>query len=352
MPRRRGDEIDWEAEETLVKARARVLRRMKPHEVTVEMWLSAHHLLFPDERSERTRRVEMSMLRGLRKAHGKVKMMEFTPMQAQAWALKHPGHVRYLKRAWRKAVLMQCAPMNVWNVVELPRAKGERRRPPTADELNRSLIACRAFAEGRDPWWRLFGLMIEVAAYTGAREGGLIRLTRPDVDLEARRATVTEKGDKTRQVVLCGPSLQAMSAASTFEWPWCECAATLVNGSACTQCGKLALFQRYPNRPSKPERHSPLVRAHIFRWKDGTLLTADRVQKAWREVQGDFPHPFHSLRHYAATWLAAQGVDPLDIAVQLGHMDREGRPYERLVKRVYDHPDPNVALERVAERVA
>ena len=50
-------------------------------------------------------------------------------------------------------------------------------------------------------------------------------------------------------------------------------------------------------------------------------------------------------------WLAAQGVEERDIAVQLGHTDAMGRPYTRLVQRVYVHPSHDAALERIEEAI-
>jgi integrase len=324
-----SDRVDWPAEEKLAKQRARVLPRTKPAEVTVEVWLSCYHLLFPDGRSEVTRRHNLDQLRPLRRAHGKVRMVEFTPMMAQAWALEHPTQVPFLKRAWRKAVLMQVAPVNVWRLVEMPRRTKEKRRPPTDVELARIRQECllRArtpvSAQQLRPWptlWPTFYDMVTVAAYTGTREGGLIRLRRPDVDLDAGRMIVTEKGAKTRTLVLCGPGLEAVRRA-VEQWE---------REDAWMTAPRNPLLWLSPRREP---------------------LSNQLVQKAWREVRGDFPHGFHALRHYAATWLAAQGVDPLDIAIQLGHTDSQGRPYERLVRRVYDHPDPDAALARLADKV-
>jgi integrase len=311
--------VDWPAEEKLAKQRARVLPRMKAAEVTVEMWLSCYHLLFPDGRSEITRRHNLDQLRPLRRAHGKTRMAEFTPMMAQAWALEHPTQVPFLKRAWRKAVLMQVAPVNVWRLVEMPKRVKERRRPPTDEELFAILGRATDLGGERDEWWLGFRSMIQVAAFSGAREGGLIRLRRSDVDLEAGRMVVTEKGEKTRTLALCGPGL-ASAALAVARW-------------------------------EMEAQHKVRRREELWLSQSGGPLTNQLVQKAWREVRGDFPHGFHALKHYAATWLAAQGVDPLDIAIQLGHTDAAGRPYERLVRRVYDHPDADAALARLASKV-
>lgn len=306
--------IDWQAEKRLAKKRARVLTMTPTEEVSVGVWLSAYLELFPSERSVKAEREHLSMLRTFRNAHAKIPVCEVTPLLAQSWALEHPGQVRHLSRAWRKAVIMGVANVNVWRLVTLPRRTDERRRPPSELELRGILDRCAAREE---MWWRSFADMIEVAAYSGAREGGLIALRRSAVDLGAGRMILTEKGGKTRTVVLCGPAREAMERRIADALPLLP-------------------------RPA---------RWLVFRNRKRAALSAWTVQEAWREVRGDFPHGFHSLRHFAATWLQAQGVDARDVAIQLGHTDAQGRPQVRLQERVYVHPDHEPALQRIEAAV-
>lgn len=321
MTRRKGDRVDLVAERRLAVKRARVLVKQEPHEISVEMWLSSYRGLFPDERTQKAREDEAHMLRPFRRVHGGKKMWEVTAMMAQGWALRHPGQVPWLRRAWEKAVLMQVAPVNVWRVVELPKRTTPRRRAPTDGEFTSILANCAN--RGADGWWVSYHDLVVVAAYTGARQGGLLALRRGDVDAEAGRMTVTEKGGKTRELVLCGLARVAMERQLAYTIPRLHIA------------------------------HNDLgLRALVWRGPDHRELTPYRVQKAWRQVCGDFPGPFHCLRHYATAWLERQGVAPLDIAVQLGHIDAQGRPYTRLVERVYGHPEAADALERVARAVA
>lgn len=317
--------VDWTAEKKLAKKRARVLAMMSDPEgeVTVELWLSSYLELFPSERSVGAERQHLSMLRGFRTAeaseHGAMKVARVTPMLAQQWALTcSPNQIRHLSRAWQKAVVMGVANTNVWRLVTLPRRQKAPVCAPTAEELRGILRQCETRSLAGESWWIAFADLIEVAAYSGAREAGLMGLRRSAVDLAGGRFTVTEKGEKTRTIVLCGPGRDAMRRRLDAALP----------------C--LAM----------PARHM------VFLNRRRELLTAYVVQDAWRQVRGDFPHGFHSLKHYAATWLRAQGVSADDVAIQLGHTDAAGRPQAQLQQRVYVHPDHSLALERIDMAVA
>lgn len=294
------------------KAQARQMRTMAPERISVDTWLGGYRCLFPETRSDRTVNDHAIMLMPFRRAHGSKRMHEITAIEAQAWTLKHPAQVKLLRQAWAKAVVMRVAPFNVWAIVEKPPRAKPKVRPPTTGELAAALFNARGgdgdgVCESHTP----LSDLILVAAYSGARQSGLLGVRRSHVDLEAGRMTVTEKGEKTRSVLLLGDAPEVV-ARQMRRRP--------LGGSA---------------------GNDPIL------WK----MTTKTLQKQWRAVRGDFPHGFHSLRHFHATWLAERGVDALDIAVQLGHTDSEGRPYERHVRRVYEHPDPEMALGRIAAKV-
>lgn len=298
-------------EQKRAKAQARAILKLAstPEKISVDTWLGGYRHLFPETRSEPTIWDHIVMLRPFRKEYGEARMHEITAIEAQAWALKRPAQVKLLRQAWAKATVMRVAPFNVWAIVEKPPREKPRVRPPTWEELNSALS--RAGLSPSMCAHTSLSDLIEVAAFSGARQSGLLAVRRSHVDLEAGRMTVTEKGEKTRQVLLLGPSIDAIGR----------------------QMRRRPLGGSLGNDP--------------VLWK----MPAKTLQKQWRAVRGDFPHGFHSLRHFHATWLAERGVDALDIAVQLGHTDSEGRPYERHVRRVYEHPDPELALARIAASV-
>lgn len=59
------------------------------------------------------------------------------------------------------------------------------------------------------------------------------------------------------------------------------------------------------------------------------------------------PGTFHSLRHFYASYLLDHGVAELDVAVALGHFDREGRPNSELVRETYGHANHLKAIARI-----
>lgn len=290
---------------------ARKIERLPPQNVTVNLWLTGWREFFPGRRNERSEQDITLMTAPFIRAHGKKLLTAVSPLMAQRWAMKHPHQVKPLRASWEKAVAMQIIPYNVWKVVEFPKREHPPGYPvPKQEELDAALRRCR----DKGGWWLSYADIIELTAYTGARSGGICSLRRSAVDLRSRRVTVREKGGKVREVALLGPAQDAAKRA--------------LYRSVCHE--DFLLFHTKWHRPH----------------------TRESLGAAWRAVRGDFPGPFHSLKHFAATWLSAQGADERDIAIQLGHFDRAGRPNVQLVRRVYNHPSHEDALARIEAIVA
>lgn len=259
--------------------------------------------LFPGRRTEETTEHYVAMCAPFVRMYGHLALGAVDFPLAQTWSLKHPGHVPYLRRMFGKAHQAGLLTENVWERVEVF-AESAPRVPPPPEVLIAILAECRR----RGGWWADdFGPMVEVAAYTGARSSGLARVMVTDVDLERRRMTVTEKGEKTREVALLGPSLETMRA---------RCAVRI---------------------------------GRVFSTRTGRRHNVETVGVAWRDVAGavGWDGVFHGLKHYVATWLTDLGAAENDVAIQLGHTDKQGRPYPELVRRNYSHPDPELALQRL-----
>lgn len=291
-------------------AAAKAVRGTPAAEVTVELWLRAWREFFPGERGEQTVAHDDYMLAPFQRRHARRLLRSITRLEAQEWASAHPSQLRYLRAVFEKARDVGLVDENVWDRARRPRGSGRVILPPSEAQLEDAIWNAR----GRGGWWaEEFAELVTVAAFTGARLGGLARLRLSDVDLPGRRLTVTEKGGKTRTIALTARAYDALGRRR----------------------GALRLSVD----------RDPLV----FRSQLRRPLTRGSVGEAWRAVRGEFDGSFHSLKHFAASWLLEQGLSAEDVAIQLGHVDAAGRPYTRLVKRVYGHPDHDRALARVAE---
>ena len=81
-------------------------------------------------------------------------------------------------------------------------------------------------------------------------------------------------------------------------------------------------------------------------------VTKQYFRYYWKKAREEVELPWlwtHDLRKFCATHLLNSGATDLDVAVQLGHVDRQGRPNPELVRAVYGYPDLDRALDRVAE---
>jgi integrase len=171
------------------------------------------------------------------------------------------------------------------------------------------------------PWLHTLVLL---GVATGARLGELLALRWTDVDLDegtarigasrrvvAKRMEVkapkTEAGTRT---VALGPATVAALRRLRAE----QAGRRLVLGGAYDAAADLVICKP-DGRPYRPDSASTMFRA--FADKAGLPKTVH----------------IHTLRHSAASFLAAAGVPASDIAAQLGHADGGA-----LALRVYVHP--------------
>jgi len=199
------------------KQRARVIKRTRFEEVApglrvvpirVDAWLHAHRFLFPDEREDETRYKHVRLLKHFRNAYGQRYMHEITPVEAQAWALRHPGQIRYLHSAWDYAVRMYVAPFNVWKLITHPRNTKPKPGPPSTEQLEQIIASCH------EQGFPSFAYMVEVAAYTGAREGGLLALRRSHVDLGGERGSLRRASESVSSSLRGKPWRRCTSSSS------------------------------------------------------------------------------------------------------------------------------------------
>lgn len=172
-----------------------------------------------------------------------------------------------------------------------------KRRIPTADEL-------AALIEHAEPRMKH---AIEFTAYSGLRLGELLGLTWEDISgdeasvlrqIRKDGSTKIPKYESDRIVVLIPEALQAL-----------------------------------------PER----AYGRVFPWTRTTLYEMWRAARRAAGVSEEIT--FHALRGYAATYLIDAGIEPLDVALFLGHKDGGV-----LVRKTYTAPSERKARDRIRER--
>jgi integrase len=165
-----------------------------------------------------------------------------------------------------------------------------------------------------------------LGAATGARRGELLALRWSDVDLDAGTVRIA------RSVVLVGGELHWKAPRSDAG------SRTIVLGERLIDALKLLQIEQEERRSVFGPQYRAdldLVVAKI----DGGPIRPDYASQAFRNLVRRVGLPatihVHTLRHSAASFLAAAGVPPSDIAAQLGHRDGGA-----LALRVYVHSLP------------
>jgi integrase len=231
----------------------------------------------------------------------------------------HPrtvGHVhRCLHAALRQAVRWRLVVRNVCADLQPPKVAALPMVTLTGEQA-------RTLLEQATGWLHTLVLL---GAATGARRGELLALRWSDVDLDAgsvriSRAVVLVAGkphtkapkNGEARVVALGPSVIAELRRHRAEQ-----------------------LERRLAYGSTYHAEQDLVVAKI----DGAPIRPDYASQAFRNLVRRVGLPstvhVHTLRHSAASFLAAAGVPPSDIAAQLGHRDGGA-----LALRVYVHSLP------------
>jgi integrase len=227
------------------------------------------------------------------------------------------GHVhRTVHRALRQAVRWQLLARNPASDLELPTVPKSEMVTLTREQARALLGAAKARP--------LMYWLVLLGVATGARLGELLALRWADVDLDAGAVRVgrsrrivggrmevkppkTEAGERT---VALGPAAVVALKRLRVE----QAGRRLVLGGD-YDAGADLVICKPDGRPYRPDSVSTMFR----KFADAVGLP--------RTVH------VHTLRHSAASFLAAAGVPASDIAAQLGHADGGA-----LALRVYVHP--------------
>lgn len=204
-----------------------------------------------------------------------------------------------LRQALGWAVRMQLADRNVTELCDAPKVPRREAKAYTPDEVGRLLKQSHGT--------RLENI-IAFAIATGARRGEIAALRWDDVDLEDRKVTmrislsetraggVTEKCTKTGRTRVVPLSAGALSALRNERAKQAQ--DRLVSGGMYKDLGRV--FQG-PGGGNV-----------------GLMAITDGFRKIARRASVQVTS-FHGLRHTAATWMLAEGIDLRTTASVLGH---------------------------------
>lgn len=174
---------------------------------------------------------------------------------------------------------------------------------------------------------------------TGARESEVLGLEWDRVDLDQLTVDISWQllrlqkshgcGDPVDGLHPCGLKRSSFCPSAHWEFPAGMehrlCTGTLVWTRPKTRAGTRivplipALADVLRNLPQGPNPHGL-----VFHHSDGSPITQDQDQKAWKQllVDAKVPHaPQHSIRHSTATLLLESGVDAHVVQSVIGHSD-------------------------------
>lgn len=254
---------------------------------------------------------------------GRVELMKLVPTQIQSYYTKKlqdgrkdkkegglsartvQYHHRVLREALQHAMKWQMIIRNPADATEPPKPEKSAIHPLTPDQLDKLLEV----ADGhRDKWLIMF------AAYSGMRQGEILALTWPAVDIEGREpfarvqqtvGYINGKGFVFRPIGKSKKSLR-------------EIALTDMAVTALKQQSKLQAADKLKTPPTETYEDTGL----IFATDRGKPIDPSGLTRRFKAllVKAGFPDArFHDLRHSFATMLLSQGIHPRVAQEILGH---------------------------------
>lgn len=231
--------------------------------------------------------------------------------EAHAWATKTAQGVVYVVRAmFTDAVKAGFVGSNPFADMRQPASRGRKDLDPRS--ITPALVdqLCAAACEIHGAHGEHFASLIRFAAYTGLRVGELMALEWEHVDTKNDEIRIVQHTDMFGDVQ---PNTKMGHSPTVVLFP--EARAALPDRM---------LHQSFVFHNTRGERFKK--GAHYYLWHP--------VRSAVRPGMD-----FHELRHLCATWMLDNGASYEQVALQLGHIDKGGRPNTVLVQTTYGHPD-------------
>lgn len=225
-----------------------------------------------------------------------VPMGDITPPQARAYALEHAGRWKIARAMFSDAVRDGIIARNPFVGLRLPESRG-RKDLVVPSEVEVDALVRAAGEKWEEYGRRVYGPMLELAAYTGLRPGELYALRWTDIDFAQKELTVARQYN------------------------------TKVSGFTAPKNGKTRTLALHP-RAANAIGRMPQVREEICSSPTGGLFTGRIAHYYWDPVRTRIGRPeldFYALRHYFGTYLArlgpSRGIGPAQIASAMGHSD-------------------------------
>lgn len=310
--------FDTEAEAKLEEQRATLNPRRE--RLTVEQWADIW-LRDYARPGKNTRRNYSYGAKKIVAELGSKKLDEVTRLEARQLVGKFSYMtIRVARTMWEDARDAEVCERNPWKNMRLPRPSGRKYIDALTPAEVQTL--CEYAEAVHAEYGAEVAAILITLAYTGMRPGELCVLRWSDIDTthkQVRLGTrVSRKTDKPCLIVL----------------PWQVTAA----------------LERFP-------RHIDEADPLVFHTKTGCALNRSNLNHVWEPIQAlwhaNGGRLFRSaggmkkispylLRHACATMLREQGVQPSDVAEQLGQNDGGQR-----VAELYGHPREDLARERI-----
>ncbi len=292
---------------------------LKAHRLTtseyLDKWMATHEI-----RVTTRRRYEDLIARCIKPHIGPIRLASLEPLHIQAMlnelgrsgGKRTPSMVFEITRAaMRQAVRWRYIRLSPCDGVEPPRKPKRQYTVLTREECGRFLAAAEADR---------LGALYVLAALTGARQGELLGLKWPDVDLQLRTMTIRRTLVETKGHF--GPSDEAKTEQSTrvVELPQRAVLALQAHRKA-------MLAERHLGAPVFCTTEGGWTRKPNLRNRSFLPL----LKAAGLPVERGERIRFHDLRHGIATYLLEQDVHPGKVAKLLGHSS------PRVTMEIYSH---------------
>lgn len=302
---------DWEAQ-------TRLEQRLPGGELTVRAFASTWLERYP--RPKRSTHIHYEQqIRQFVERFGGHRLKDLTRPQMRLWAVEYPSQVKTARTMLGDAHRDGLIAANPLSGMRLPGSRGRRdiEALSEAQVLRLVEVADEVHGEyGRN----VYGPMIQLAGYTGARPGEIHGLRWDDVDFRSETlrierqyspkacAFTATKNGLTRTVPLLPPAVEALRMIPR----------TTLREIFCTKHGK-----HFSGRVS-----------HYY----------------WAPVRAGFGDPsldFYALRHACGSMLARLGLSAPEIARILGHTDGG-----KLALQTYIHISEREAVDRAKQLYA